>query len=275
MSLSDNIKRMRREKNLTQEQLAARLGVSAQAVSKWETSETYPDGTLLVPLAKELGVSLDTLFDHDAVNMADISGRIMKLLYEADEKDRFQIARDIGWQIERGLFNCRMKIESQYDPDEIKNQKNASYVLDDYGFTLISNGKEPFFSVFPQPEEGFGNFLSDEEELRKIFSALADEDTMKALIYLYRLPEHYVFESAVLSKECGIAAEKTETVLEHLIRLKLLWKQPLTINGEARVVYDSVPSHKLIAVFLMAREIGFKGGYSLQSHYRNTPLLSE
>ena len=275
MSLSDNIKRIRREKNLTQEQLAARLGVSAQAVSKWETSETYPDGTLLVPLAKELGVSLDTLFDHDDVNMADISGRIMKLLYEADAKDRFQIARDIGWQIERGLFNCRMKIESNYDPDEIKNQKNASYVLDDYGFTLISNGKEPFFSVFPQPEEGFGNFLNDEEELRKIFSALADEDTMKALIYLYRLPEHYVFESAVLSKECGIAAEKTETVLEHLIRLKLLWKQPLTINGEARVVYDSVPSHKLIAVFLMAREIGFKGGYSLQSHYRNTPLLSE
>ena len=51
MSLSGNIRRLRLEKNLTQEQLAAKLGVSAQAVSKWETSETYPDGALLVPLA--------------------------------------------------------------------------------------------------------------------------------------------------------------------------------------------------------------------------------
>ena len=53
MSLSANIKRLRLEKNLTQEQLATKLGVSAQAVSKWETSETYPDGALLVPLANE------------------------------------------------------------------------------------------------------------------------------------------------------------------------------------------------------------------------------
>ena len=53
------IARKRREKNLTQEQLAVRLGVSAQAVSKWETSETYPDGPLLLPLARELDASLE------------------------------------------------------------------------------------------------------------------------------------------------------------------------------------------------------------------------
>ena len=58
MSLSSNIKRLRLDKNLTQEQLANKLGISAQAVSKWETSETYPDGSLLLPLAKELNVSL-------------------------------------------------------------------------------------------------------------------------------------------------------------------------------------------------------------------------
>lgn len=275
MSLSDNIKRLRHEKNLTQEQLAAKLGVSAQAVSKWETSETYPDGTLLVPLANELGVSLDTLFDNDTVDMADISGRIIKLLHDADAKERFSIARDIGWQIERGLFNCCMEIEKQYNPNEIINQKNSSYILNDYGFTMISNGKDPFFSVFPQPKEGYGHFLNDKEELRMIFAALANEETMEALIYLYRKPEKYVFESDVLRKECGIAYEKMETVLENLIRLKIIWKQPLNINGESRILYYSCPSHILIAVFLMAREIGYKGAYSLQSHNRNTPFFKE
>ena len=113
MSLSTNIKRLRQEKNLTQEQLAAKLGVSAQAVSKWETSETYPDGTLLVPLAQELDVSLDVLFDNNSVSMADISSRIMSLIYNTKAKERFNVARDICWQIERGLFNCCMEIEKE------------------------------------------------------------------------------------------------------------------------------------------------------------------
>ena len=52
MCLSENIKNFRLKKDLTQEQLASRLGVSAQAVSKWERSETYPDGALLVSLSR-------------------------------------------------------------------------------------------------------------------------------------------------------------------------------------------------------------------------------
>ena len=275
MSLSGNIKRLRLDKNLTQEQLATKLGVSAQAVSKWETSETYPDGALLVPLANELEVSLDELFGNDSVSMADISGRIVKLIHNTEAKERFNVARDIGWQIERGLFNCRMEIEKKYDPNEIKNQKNASYILDDNGFTIVSNGLEPFFSVFPQPAEGYGHFLNDKDDLQKIFAALSHTDTMNALIYLYHKTENYVFESAVLERDCEIANDQINAVIDDLLTLKLIWKQELTINGEKRVLYYSRPSHKLIALFIMARELGYKGAYCLQSHIRNTPFFKE
>ena len=275
MSLSGNIKRLRLEKNLTQEQLATKLGVSAQAVSKWETSETYPDGALLVPLANELEVSLDELFGNETVTMADISGRIVKLIHNTEAKERFNVARDIGWQIERGLFNCHMEIGKRYDPNEIKNQKNASYILDDNGFTIVSNGKEPFFSVFPQPAEGYGHFLNDKDDLQKIFAALSHTDTMNALIYLYQKNENYVFESAVLQRDCEIANDQINAVIDDLLTLKLIWKQELTINGEGRVLYYSRPSHKLLAVLLMTREIGYKGAYSLQSHIRNTPFIKE
>ncbi len=275
MSLSANIKRLRLEKDMTQEQLATKLGVSAQAVSKWETSETYPDGALLIPLANELEVSLDELFGNNSVTMADISGRIVRLIHNTEAKERFNIARDIGWQIERGLFNCRMEIEKKYDPNEINNQKNASYILDDNGFTIVSNGKEPFFSVFPQPEEGYGHFLNDRDDLQKIFAALSHTDTMNALIYLYHKAENYVFESAVLQRDCEIANDQISAVIDDLLTLKLIWKQELTINGEKRVLYYSRPSHKLLAVLLMTREIGYKGAYSLQSHIRNTPFIKE
>lgn len=275
MSLSANIKRLRLEKNLTQEQLATKLGVSAQAVSKWETSETYPDGTLLVPLANELEVSLDELFGNDSVSMADISGRIVKLIHNTEATERFNVARDIGWQIERGLFNCRMEIDEKYDPNEIKNQRNASYILDDNGFTVVSNGKEPFFSVFPQPTEGYGHFLKDKEDLQKIFAALSHTDTMNVLIYLYHKAENYVFESSVLAKDCNIPSNKIESVLADLLLLKVMWRKSITINGEERTLYYSRPSHKLLALFIMAREIGYKGAYSLQSHIRNTPFFKE
>ena len=275
MSLSGNIKRLRLDKNLTQEQLATKLGVSAQAVSKWETSETYPDGALLVPLANELEVSLDELFGNETVTMADISGRIVKLIHNTEAKERFNVARDIGWQIERGLFNCRMEIGKRYDPNEIKNQKNASYILDDNGFTIVSNGKEPFFSVFPQPAEGYGHFLNDKDDLQRIFAALSHTDTMNALIYLYQKNENYVFESAVLQRDCEIANDQINAVIDDLLTLKLIRKQKLTINGESRVLYYSRPSHNLLAVLLMTREIGYKGAYSFQSHIRNTPLIKE
>ena len=58
---------LRRAKGLPQEQLAGQLGVSAPAVSKWETDSSYPDITLFCPLARALGTNLDTLlrFEED------------------------------------------------------------------------------------------------------------------------------------------------------------------------------------------------------------------
>ena len=54
---------LRKGRGLTQEQLAARLGVSRQAVSRCELDETLPDTQNLLPLKEALGVSIDTLLD--------------------------------------------------------------------------------------------------------------------------------------------------------------------------------------------------------------------
>jgi len=64
--LSENLLAMRRLHHLTQEQLAARLGVSRQAVAKWETGETTPDITNCIELARVYDVSLDDLVHYSA-----------------------------------------------------------------------------------------------------------------------------------------------------------------------------------------------------------------
>jgi len=66
MKIGRNIKRLRTEKNITQEQLSVAMNVTCAAVSKWEREETYPDITLLQPLAYYFGVTLDELMGYDS-----------------------------------------------------------------------------------------------------------------------------------------------------------------------------------------------------------------
>lgn len=65
ISIGTNIKKYRAAKNITQEQLAESLGVSCAAVSKWERNETYPDITLIFPLAHYFDVSVDDLMGYN------------------------------------------------------------------------------------------------------------------------------------------------------------------------------------------------------------------
>ncbi len=60
-SIGKRIAKYRKDKKLTQEELAATLGVSSQAVSKWENDTSCPDISLLPQLCKELGITADEL----------------------------------------------------------------------------------------------------------------------------------------------------------------------------------------------------------------------
>lgn len=94
MTIGDNIKRLRSEKNITQEQVSVAMNVTCAAVSKWERGETYPDITLLQPLAHFFGVTLDELMGYDQKKIqAEIDDIIT--LYRKNMNTNFKYARDI------------------------------------------------------------------------------------------------------------------------------------------------------------------------------------
>ncbi|MBQ2929951.1 MAG: helix-turn-helix transcriptional regulator [Clostridia bacterium] len=68
MKIGENIRALRLQKGLTQEQVAQQLGVTYQAVSKWENGTNTPDIGLLPEIAKLFGVMIDALFHQDAVS---------------------------------------------------------------------------------------------------------------------------------------------------------------------------------------------------------------
>jgi len=79
------IRRLRKEKNLTQEELAEQLNISAPAVSKWENDTSMPDISQVVPLANLFGVTTDTLFGvHGADHEAEVRARLEEIFRMAD-----------------------------------------------------------------------------------------------------------------------------------------------------------------------------------------------
>jgi len=65
MNLSDNLKKIRKEHNLSQEQLAEQLGVSRQSVSKWESNQAYPEMDKMIQLCKIFNLNIDDLLNQD------------------------------------------------------------------------------------------------------------------------------------------------------------------------------------------------------------------
>lgn len=64
-SFSERLKKYRKEKDFTQQDLADKLGVSNKTVSRWESEGGYPDVSMLSPLAHVLGVTVDDLLDEE------------------------------------------------------------------------------------------------------------------------------------------------------------------------------------------------------------------
>lgn len=92
--IGENIKQLRKANNITQEQLAEALNITCAAVSKWERGDTYPDITLLQPLAYFFGVTLDELMGYQASKIQkDIDELIARYteLYRTD----CEAARDL------------------------------------------------------------------------------------------------------------------------------------------------------------------------------------
>ena len=78
MYLSANLKKYRVMKELTQEDVAEYLGITAQSVSKWERGESYPDITLLPALANIFETSVDLLLGMDTIRADETRRNIHK-----------------------------------------------------------------------------------------------------------------------------------------------------------------------------------------------------
>ena len=79
-NLAEKIAKLRKEKGLTQSQLAEMINVSNKTISRWETGEGYPEITLVMPLAKALGVRVNKPKFQGEVGVCEYKGKRLILL---------------------------------------------------------------------------------------------------------------------------------------------------------------------------------------------------
>lgn len=113
-NIGKNITKLRKEKGITQEQLAERLHVTRQAVSHWENGKTHPDIDILTALAEYFEVSIEELIygnkskgsnitiENSAKTGIDVGTAVGVALAVVLSYSKWQ---SIGWAIIHGLFN--------------------------------------------------------------------------------------------------------------------------------------------------------------------------
>ena len=76
MKFADNLKKIRKRRNISQEQLAEKVGVSRQSVSKWETSEAYPEMNNILELCKIFKCNISDLVNDKMVDIDSLDEEV-------------------------------------------------------------------------------------------------------------------------------------------------------------------------------------------------------
>ena len=185
-TLGQNIKKLRKERGMTQEGLAAKLNISAQAVSKWEMETCSPDISLIVPLSALFGVSADVLFGISLDGMEKEIEETRKYCddLETTNEDaleawmklyaRYPHNSTIHFEIAKTHFYCAKAYD---DENFIRHSKKAAEfyekVLDEStDNTLRSQTLEALHHIY--------NCLRDSENALRIANMGSDWGTLKA-----------------------------------------------------------------------------------------------
>ncbi len=139
-SFGERLSRLRKQKGLTQDDIARRLNISAQAVSKWENDISCPDISVLLDLADMLNVNVDELLgrDNDTATVVpvearkDINTMLLKIVVDSANGDKVRVNLPVSI--------LRICMESGMNMPQI-NGKNALNGIDlQQVYELIENG---------------------------------------------------------------------------------------------------------------------------------------
>ena len=183
--LSERIAALRKERGLTQEQLGKMVGVSYQAVGKWEKGGA-PDVELLPVLAAQLGVTIDALFGLEGEDQGDIEDAVYRWMLTVPPDRRVDYLCRLVWLTAgavmsgkpedtldiSGYENC-CETETVEDGKPTRWLRRTRITMETGTILGIRANDMSFAAVFPEPETGWEPFLEDNGLYRRLFETLS------------------------------------------------------------------------------------------------------
>lgn len=95
IKIGENLKRLRKAKDITQEELADFLGISFQAISKWERGDSFPDITMLPALSNLFEISVDELIGMEQIRSRENLNKVFKIIKELEAENKYKDAIEL------------------------------------------------------------------------------------------------------------------------------------------------------------------------------------
>lgn len=225
--IGENIKRLRVQKQITQEQLSIAMGVSCAAVSKWERENTLPDISLLPLLANYFGVSIDDLMGYNATQIESEINHFFEersKLFKAGKVDEYTKLSEKAYKEypnDYRVMNCYM-----WD-------KVGDYADND--FSVILAHKEELLSICQRLLDGCTDVHLRLDAINMQGKILHAEGKTDAAVALYQkeIPNWYL--------TCGQKAEqlfaKDTPGFAHQLKHNMLELGAFTVNKKCKEIW--------------------------------------
>ncbi len=280
MSIGSQIARYRKSLNMTQEELGQVVGVSNQAVSKWESEVSMPDIMLLPRIASVLEITLEDLFAEQTDKHLQTESHVfnMKAVRSFPKDAQTMIVDAICRQT--NLIHCNLwdslKVEKNASTkkiDRIKKNTTLCCLSDTAGsafvsdnLTVIDSGTAPkdIGLLFESHEIAYGIKKMSDANVRKVLSYICNAYFHSSASFDNSSSEYFVavIRPKEISREIGLTEDELMDVLDKLISLHIV---ELQTNKDSRYVLHKVKAIEAAVTFRLIErfinnEVGFGCG---------------
>ncbi len=239
IDIGKQITTLRRERDMTQEQLANLIGVSAQTISKWECGTTMPDILLLPVLSEIFNISIDALFGlepktdtaalHADKTEAAIDDLLLRMWCEGAPK------KDANFQITR----MRESLDNNRESQSMWLTPNASGIFVDKEVAIVNR----------MPRDMQIQTL-DRDHAVSFLSACVKPHVMRMLQYMIDNNSR-AFTAATAAARCDISEEEATEALDTLWYYNFTRRETVELPDGTIHVYRSFGEYKLLLLSAM------------------------